>query len=111
MKKFTWEEMKYFKWSEITTDILSLADTCKEKELCLPDSVKQKIIQICNEEFIKYSKKLKKPILSPTSKLSTIADILGIIGFLQNFLSIPEISKTAHELYSLLIALLNGQIQ
>lgn len=111
MKIFTWEEMKYFKWSEAAIDILSFANTCKEKELCIPESVRRKVIQLCEEEFEKYSKILGKTDHPTIPKLSTIADILGIIGFLQSILSIPEVSQIAHNLYSLLIALLNGQMQ
>lgn len=110
MSIFTWEETSYFKWSEVGMDTLHFAQLCKEKELSLPDSVKEKVLQICKDEYLEYSKILGKSIQPPTSKLSTVADVLGLISFLERFLDIPAITEMAVQLHDLLLALVAGQL-
>lgn len=110
MSIFTWEETSYFKWSEVGMDTLHFAQLCKEKELSLPNSVKDKVLQICKDEFAEYSKILGKTVQPPISKLSTIADILGIISFLDNILNNPAVSELVLQLRDFLLALLAGQL-
>lgn len=110
MHIFTWKEISYFKWSEVSADTLHFAEISKEKELLLPNSVKEKVLQLCKDEFAEYARILGKPIQPPASKLSTIADILGIISFLETLLNNSAVSEIVSKLYNLLLALLAGQL-
>lgn len=110
MSIFTWGELIYFKWSEVPSDVIRLAHACEDRELILPNSVKEKVQQLCREEFLELSKITGISITPPSSKLSTFADVLGIIGFLQSLLDNPTVADIVQNLLSLLTALLAGQL-
>lgn len=106
---FTWEELTYFTWEDAGLDTLRLAQKYTDRSLNLPQSLKDKILKLCREQFDGYAKILGIKIEKP-SHLSKIADLLGIISFLQSLLEIPAVSNAVQFLFDLLVALLNNQL-
>ena len=106
---FTWEELKYFTWKDAGVDTLHLAQKYSDYSLNLPQSLKNKILKICREQFDSYSKILGIKIEKP-SILSTIANVLGIITAVQSLLEIPAVHNAVQPLFDLLVALLNNQL-
>lgn len=107
---FTWEELTYFTWEDAGLDTLRLAQKYTDRSLNLPQSLKDKILKLCREQFDGYAKILGIKIEKP-SRLSTIANLLDIVVSVQSILENPSVSNAAQSLFDLLVALLNNQLR